>query len=384
MLTKNYTIISLYSSVFLVIGLLTAYFPLWLNKSLELEPYHIGYILSLSGILKVIFTLSITVFIKNGNYLKTFLLCTIVFTITQFLIIYFFKEELSFYLNFFMILLFLISFSPVLPFIETIYSSLVKQPLKRYGKIRISGSIAFCFSVFCFGYFINIFSLTIFPIILVISLLMIGISISMIPKKISIQKYNSFSGYKALFTKNNKNIIIFILACSMLQSTHAMYYGYSTILWENKGLSFFKIGILWSFAIFSEVLLFLKIDKYFKATFLYKTLLYCAIIAVIRWILTYLVESFYILLIVQTLHGVTFALTHYTMIFFINKKLRESSKLFIQSVYHTLTGGIFLTILTISCGHLTSYTKGDEGYLLMTLLALFSFILIYYNRKILK
>tara|TARA_A100001011_G_C14256309_1_gene820243 strand:- start:851 stop:1702 length:852 start_codon:yes stop_codon:yes gene_type:complete len=283
-----------------------------------------------------------------------------------------------------MILLFLISFSPVLPFIETIYSSLVKQPLKRYGKIRISGSIAFCFSVFCFGYFINIFSLTIFPIILVISLLMIVISISMIPKKISIQKYNSFSGYKALFTKNNKNIIIFIFACSMLQSTHAMYYGYSTILWENKGLSFFKIGILWSFAIFAEVLLFLKIDKYFKATLLYKTLLYCAIIAVIRWILTYLVESFYILLIVQTLHGVTFALTHYTMIFFINKKLRESSKLFIQSVYHTLTGGIFLTILTISCGHLTSYTKGDEGYLLMTLLALFSFILIYYNRKILK
>ena len=67
MLTKNYTIISLYSSVFLVIGLLTAYFPLWLNKSLELEPYYIGYILSLSGILKVIFTLSVTVFIKNGN-----------------------------------------------------------------------------------------------------------------------------------------------------------------------------------------------------------------------------------------------------------------------------------------------------------------------------
>jgi PPP family 3-phenylpropionic acid transporter len=170
----------------------------------------------------------------------------------------------------------------------------------------------------------------------------------------------------------------------MLQSTHAMYYGYSTILWEYKGLSFFKIGVLWSFAIFSEVLLFLKIDKYFKATLLFKTLLFCAIIAVVRWILTYLVESFYILLIVQTLHGVTFALTHYIMIFFINKKLRESSKLFIQSVYHTLTGGIFLTILTISCGHLISYTKGDEGYLLMTLLALFSLILVYYNRKILK
>ena len=52
MTTKNYTIISLYSSVFLVIGLLTAYFPLWLNQSLKLETHHIGYILSFSGILK--------------------------------------------------------------------------------------------------------------------------------------------------------------------------------------------------------------------------------------------------------------------------------------------------------------------------------------------
>ena len=46
-----------------------------------------------------------------------------------------------------------------------------------------------------------------------------------------------------------------------------MYYGYSTIKWESKGISFFKIGILWTFAIVSEVSLFLKIDKYFKFNF---------------------------------------------------------------------------------------------------------------------
>ena len=74
MTTKNYTIVSLYSSVFLVIGLLTAYFPLWLNQSLKLETQQIGYILSLSGILKAFFTMTMTVFIKNGNNLKAYLL----------------------------------------------------------------------------------------------------------------------------------------------------------------------------------------------------------------------------------------------------------------------------------------------------------------------
>ncbi len=201
MFTKNHTIISLYSSVFLVIGLLTAYFPLWLNQYLKLEIHHIGYILSLSGVLKVFFTLTITFFIKNGNYLKASLLFITAFTVTLFLVIYHFKSALPFSFIFFMVILFLISFSPVLPFIETFYSSLVKKPFKNYGKIRISGSISFCMAVFIFGIFFSKFSLTIFPVVLVTSLLMIGISVFMIPNKVGIQKYNNLEGYRTFFKK---------------------------------------------------------------------------------------------------------------------------------------------------------------------------------------
>ena len=88
MFIKNHTIISLYSSVFIVLGLLTSYFPLWLNQSLKLETYHIGYILSLSGVLKVIFTLTITAFIKNGNYLRASVKFITALTVTLFLFIY--------------------------------------------------------------------------------------------------------------------------------------------------------------------------------------------------------------------------------------------------------------------------------------------------------
>ena len=97
----------------------------------------------------------------------------------------------------------------------------------------------------------------------------------MIPKDINVRKYNSLKAYKDLFNKNNNNLLIFIIICSLLQASHAMYYGYSTIIWANKGLSFFKIGILWSFAIIVEVFLFIKIDKYFKFSFLSKSLMFC-------------------------------------------------------------------------------------------------------------
>ena len=87
-------------------------------------------------------------------------------------------------------------------------------------------------------------------------MLSIGISILTAPNKIKVQKYNTLKGYKTLFKKENKGLITFIIACSMLQASHAMYYGYSTIIWESKGLSFFKVGILWAFAIAAEVILF--------------------------------------------------------------------------------------------------------------------------------
>ena len=140
------------------------------------------------------------------------------------------------------------------------------------------------------------------------------ISILTAPNKIKVQKYKTLKSYKTLF-KKNKSLITFILSCSMLQASHAMYYGYSTIVLGEQRLEFFKVGVLWAFAIAAEVILFLKVDKYFKSGLLFKTLLFCATVSFIRWIFTYLVENFFILLIVQTLHGVTFALTHYSMIF---------------------------------------------------------------------
>ena len=79
-------------------------------------------------------------------------------------------------------------------------------------------------------------------------------------------------------------------------------------------------------------------------------------------------------MIIQTLHGVTFALTHYIMIFYINIYLKESLRLYAQTVYYVLTGGLFITIFSISCGYITSYSKGDEGYLLMSFVAFLSFL----------
>ena len=378
---KNYTIISLYSSLFMTISLLTAYFPLWLNKAMQLDPKHIGFIISLSGILKVFFSFAMANFIKNYKFLKLFLLTSIIFMILMFLMVHFAKDYLSFYILLTMILGFLIIFSPMLPSIETIYSELGNKSLNNYGKIRISGSISFCLGVFFFGYLLNSYSVSIFPLILVSCLMVLFTSVLIIPNNLKKNKYNNMRKFKKVI-KDEKNILFFIIICSLIQGTHAMYYGYSTMLWERKGIDYLNIGILWSFAIISEIIIFLVTDHHFKKKFLFKALLFCSIIAAIRWGLNYFINSFYILLTIQTLHGVTFALTHYIMIYFINSKLKKSSRLYAQTLYYSLTSGIFITVLSITCGYFMSYFDGEIGFLLMSFLSLFGFLLLLIKRGI--
>ena len=116
--------------------------------------------------------------------------------------------------------------------------------------------------------------------------------------------------------------------------------------------------------------------------YLQNTLIFCCVVTSVRWLFTYFVENFYLLCMIQTLHGVTFALTHYIMIYFINLKLEEDLHIYAQTIYYSITGGFFITIFTISCGYILSYFNSDEGYLLMSSFAFLSFIFLLYRKKI--
>ncbi|MEC8099869.1 MAG: MFS transporter [Pseudomonadota bacterium] len=379
MISKNYTITSLYSSAFLIISLLTAYFPLWLNKSLELDPKYIGYILSLSGFLKVLFILILATIIKTNNSLKNILLYLTLLTASLFFSVYIFNYYISVNFKLIITLLFLILFSPILPLIETLYSSIPKSSLNHYGKIRIFGSISFCLGVLFFGYLINIFSIDLFPLFLFLSLLFMSASILTIPNKLDVTSYDKIKNFKSLF--KDRELLTYLIICSFIQGTHAMYYGYSTIIWERKGFSYLDIGKLWTFAIISEIFVFYYAGYFFKSKFLYNSLIFISLIVFLRWMLTYLIDEFYYLAIIQTLHGITFALTHFIMIYFINLKVASSLRLMAQTTYFSLTSGLVITSLTIICGHILSYSSQALGFIVMSMIGLLSFTFLFLKRK---
>ena len=164
-MNNSKSLILIYSSVFLIIGLITVYLPAWLNKELNLDVRLISLVLGATSIVKAFSNLLLISQIKKPKYLKS-----ILFLISFLLFISYIAITFLLYLNskdtvIYLIIFSLVLFSPVMPIIENINNNINQDFNKNYGKIRLSGSIAFLLSVFLVGLFIDKYSLALFPFI---------------------------------------------------------------------------------------------------------------------------------------------------------------------------------------------------------------------------
>jgi PPP family 3-phenylpropionic acid transporter len=104
-------------------------------------------------------------------------------------------------------------------------------------------------------------------------------------------------------------------AASLLQASHAVYYGFSALDWRAAGLDGAAIGALWALGVVAEVALFAISGRLPVAP---TTLLMVgAAGAVIRWSAMALEPAPALLPLLQCLHGLSFGATHLGAIGFI-------------------------------------------------------------------
>jgi PPP family 3-phenylpropionic acid transporter len=104
-------------------------------------------------------------------------------------------------------------------------------------------------------------------------------------------------------------------AASLLQASHAVYYGFSALDWRAAGLDGAAIGALWALGVVAEVALFAVSGRLPVAP---TTLLMLgAAGAVIRWSAMALEPAPALLPLLQCLHGLSFGATHLGAIGFI-------------------------------------------------------------------
>ncbi len=102
-----------------------------------------------------------------------------------------------------------------------------------------------------------------------------------------------------------------LLPCSaLIQGSHAVYYGFSTLHWTAAGLSPGVIGALWAWGVVAEVALFLFGRRFADRLGLRGLAMLAAGAGVLRWVVTAGTTDVAALFAVQTLHAATFGAMH--------------------------------------------------------------------------
>ena len=326
-----------YFSIFMVIGINAPFFPLWLSSKGFNERY-IAIILATSVLTKLFANPFFAgLGDKYGNRKIPMLYLSFIASIILFSLNIF----NSLYLLAFMAIISWALFAPLMPLTESLTTTAIKKYNFDYGNTRLWGSVSFIIFAFFGGIIIENYGLKYVPLLMTIGAICLFVSIIIMPSIKSLPARRKISTYALL---KNRNFFPFLLACGAIQSSHGLYYGFSTIYWKSIGISETIIGALWAEGVVFEIILLAYFYKFRHYTSPKFYLVIAGSLAIVRWSLMVYADNILFIAIVQTLHAFTFGLTHLAAIYFISQVMPARSQAKCQALYSAISMGAFLAL----------------------------------------
>ena len=204
--------------------------------------------------------------------------------------------------------------SSMMPMSEAAMAHLVSQggafDAKRYGRVRLFGSIGFLVTVFMAGAWFEHFGMKDFPGWTVLSLAAVTISVWLLPdlkEAVPVQD-EKVAIWPVLVQEPVK--WFFITAFFHVLSHIGVYVFFSLYL-DSLGYSKVWIGMLWAVSVIVEIGWFFTQAKWMPRLSLSAWLVFCSAAMALRMGLTaQWADVLWVLLIAQALHALTFAANH--------------------------------------------------------------------------
>ena len=144
-----------------------------------------------------------------------------------------------------------------------------------------------------------------------------------------------------------------LLVAALVIGSHALNDGFAVIRWREAGIGPGTISLLWSEAVASEVLVFVLAGPWLLARLgIARAALLAAGLGALRWSAMASTASVPVLVAVQPLHGLTFALLHLSAMHLIVAIVPERLSATAQTLYGTLGLGIASAVITAAGGAL--------------------------------
>jgi PPP family 3-phenylpropionic acid transporter len=286
-----------------VVGVQLPFFPLWL-KAKGLDPQMIGIVLAVPMVVRIAaIPVAARIADRYDALRSVILICTAASAVGYALLG--FAEGAAAILAAFALAS--ATNTPVMPLAETYSLKGLAARKRAYGPVRLWGSAAFVVGTFTAGVAADIMPARNL-IWLIVAAVLLNVIAAHALEPLSVPHAAESQTPRKLI--RDPAFIAVLAAASLIQSSHAVYYGFSTLDWSRAGLDGTAIAALWALGVIAEIVLFALQGRLPAAISPNVLLIIGGCGAALRWLAMAFDPSVLLLPWLQVLHGLSFGATH--------------------------------------------------------------------------
>ncbi|WP_112662494.1 MFS transporter [Microvirga flavescens] len=301
---------ALHTAAFLSHGFYLPFFPVWL-QSKALDPTMIGLIVSVPIIIRVFVIAPLLSLSDRGVGTRLLLITFYIGQIVGFPLLWLSDNGLVIMAIVAAVSIAQAAVIPANDLVTTI--EVQKHPGLNYGRIRGAGSIAFLFASILAGYLVGLFganvvvwALTLIPVL--------GIAVVLLALPPDVARRQAGRELAAVpQAPRNLSAVLWLamIGGALIQSSHGALNAFGSIYWRSAGFSDATIGYFWAVGVLAEIAVFLVLGRLVgRGNAGIVLLLVGGLAAIVRFTSLSLHPGLISSLMLQTLHGLTFAAAH--------------------------------------------------------------------------
>lgn len=291
-----------YGTVFGMTGTHLPFFTVWL-KAVGIDAFWIGLITAVPPVTQFTVLPVVTGLAERRHALRAGIIVTAFATALGFLVMG------TQHLPLLVLLIYAVTcclWTPLVPLTDAYALRGVVHYGLSYGPLRLWGSAAFVVGALVCGVLVDVIAAR--NLIWVIAgTAAVGalVSLALPPLEKSKTAPAATDGPSVLL--RDRGFLAIIVASALIQSSHAAYYIFASIAWQQSGFGGLTIAGLWALGVLAEIVLFALSPRFTLPPAVLVVI--SALSAVVRWVITAQDPPIPILAIVQLGHGLTFGLT---------------------------------------------------------------------------
>jgi MFS transporter, PPP family, 3-phenylpropionic acid transporter len=291
-----------YGAVFALIGSHLPFFPMWL-RAIGIDASWIGIIAAAPAVTRFTVLPFVTGLAESRRALRGAMIITAFMTTLGFSLVGIQHQPLLVFLAYAVTAS---MWTPTVPLTDAYALRGVARYGLKYGPLRLWGSAAFVVGAIVCGLLADVIAAA-HLIWVIVATAGLGAMVSLGLQPLDHPRPPPAMQRGAAALLRERGFLAIIAASALIQGSHAAYYTFASITWQQSGLGGLTIAGLWALGVVAEIVVFALSPRFTLRPSMLVVI--GALSAVARWLITAQELPVPVLAVVQLAHGLSFGLT---------------------------------------------------------------------------